>query len=65
MAGIEGENMRPVTWVVVEEAKGGDRGVGGTSLTAQDVKSMANGNARKEYGNDRCIRNVSLRKPVR
>jgi 4-oxalocrotonate tautomerase len=43
MVGIEGENMRPVTWVVIEEVKSGDWGVGGTPLTAQDVKAMANG----------------------
>jgi 4-oxalocrotonate tautomerase len=43
MVGIEGENMRPVTWVVVEEVKGRDWGIGGTPLTAQDVKAMAEG----------------------
>ena len=43
MVGIEGETMRPVTWVVVEEVKGGDWGIGGTPLTAQDVKAMADG----------------------
>ena len=29
MVAIEGENMRPVTWVVVEEVQSGDWGVGG------------------------------------
>ena len=42
MVSIEGENMRPVTWVVVEEVKGGDWGIGGKSLTAADVKRVAN-----------------------
>ena len=29
MVSIEGENMRPVTWVVVEEVTSGDWGIGG------------------------------------
>ncbi len=44
MVSIEGENMRPVTWVVVDEVKNGDWGVGGTSLTTADVKALAAGN---------------------
>ena len=40
---IEGENMRPVTWVVVEEVKSGDWGVGGNSLTTSDVNALAAG----------------------
>lgn len=43
MVAIEGENLRPVTWVVVEEVKGGDWGIGGSCLTAADVKAMAAG----------------------
>jgi 4-oxalocrotonate tautomerase len=30
MVAIEGENMRPVTWVIVEEVKSGDWGIAGT-----------------------------------
>jgi len=41
---IEGENMRPVTWVVIEEVKSGDWGIGGDTLTADDVRSMQAGN---------------------
>jgi 4-oxalocrotonate tautomerase len=40
MVDIEGEALRPVTWVVVEEVKSGDWGVGGTGLTAGDVKAL-------------------------
>jgi 4-oxalocrotonate tautomerase len=29
MVAIEGENMRPVTWVLVEELKSGDWGIAG------------------------------------
>jgi 4-oxalocrotonate tautomerase len=43
MVSIEGENMRPVTWVVVEEVRSGDWGIGGKSLTTADVKALAAG----------------------
>jgi len=43
MVEIEGENMRGVTWVVVEEVKSGDWGIGGQSLTTADVKALAKG----------------------
>jgi 4-oxalocrotonate tautomerase len=43
MVSIEGENMRPVTWVIVEEVKSGDWGIGGKPLSTADVKSLAAG----------------------
>jgi 4-oxalocrotonate tautomerase len=43
MVEIEGENMRPVTWVVVEEIASGDWGVAGTPLHTADVKALAAG----------------------
>ena len=43
MVSIEGENMRSVTWVVVEEVQSGDWGIGGTPLTTEDVKALAAG----------------------
>ncbi len=43
MVSIEGEAMRQVTWVVVEEVKSGDWGLGGRALTTADVKAMAAG----------------------
>jgi 4-oxalocrotonate tautomerase len=43
MVSIEGENMRSVTWVVVEEVKSGDWGIGGNPLTTKDVKILAAG----------------------
>jgi 4-oxalocrotonate tautomerase len=43
MVSIEGENMRPVTWVVVEEVRSGDWGIGGKSLSTEDVKALAAG----------------------
>lgn len=48
MVSIEGENLRPVTWVVVEEVKSGDWGVGGKGLTVADVHALAAGNAKPE-----------------
>ena len=41
MVSIEGENMRSVTWVVVEEVRSGDWGIGGTPLTTEDVRALA------------------------
>lgn len=41
MVSIEGEHLRPVTWVVIEEVKSGHWGIGGQALTAADVKAMA------------------------
>jgi 4-oxalocrotonate tautomerase len=43
MVSIEGENMRSVTWVVVEEVKSGDWGMGGQTLTTDAVRSLAAG----------------------
>jgi 4-oxalocrotonate tautomerase len=43
MVEIEGENMRGVTWVVVEEVKSGDWGIGGQALTTGDVRALAAG----------------------
>jgi 4-oxalocrotonate tautomerase len=43
MVAIEGENMRPVTVVIVEEVKSGDWGIAGNPLTTADVKALAAG----------------------
>ena len=43
MVSIEGENLRPVTWVVLEEVQSGDWGIGGTGYTTEDVKKSAAG----------------------
>ena len=36
---IEGANMRPVTWRILEEVRSGDRGIAGNPLTTADVKT--------------------------
>jgi 4-oxalocrotonate tautomerase len=43
MVEIEGENMRSVTWVVLEEVKSGDWGIGGQALTTEAVHALAAG----------------------
>ena len=43
MVSIEGENMRPVTFVLVEEIKSGDWGIGGKPMTTTAVKELAAG----------------------
>jgi 4-oxalocrotonate tautomerase len=43
MVAIEGENLRPMTWVVVEEVHSGDWGVAGNPLSTADVKALAAG----------------------
>ena len=47
MVAIEGENMRPVTWCVIEEVRSGDWGIGGNPLTTADVKQLASRSARR------------------
>ena len=39
MLSITGENFRQNTWVLVEETKSGDWGIGGYRVTAADVKA--------------------------
>lgn len=43
MVEIEGEAMRSVTWVTVEEVKSGDWGIAGNPLTTADVKALQAG----------------------
>ena len=43
MVSVEGENMRGVTWCVVEEVKSGDWGIGGDPLTTEAVRALAQG----------------------
>ena len=43
MVSIEGENMRQVTWCVVEEVASGDWGIAGQRLTTEAVRDLAAG----------------------
>jgi 4-oxalocrotonate tautomerase len=47
MVSIEGENMRQVTWVIIDEVKSGDWGLGGKPLTTGAVKELAAGAANR------------------
>jgi 4-oxalocrotonate tautomerase len=40
MVSVEGEAMRGVTWVTIEEVASGSWAIGGTPLTTADVTSM-------------------------
>lgn len=43
MVEIEGEAMRSVTWVTIDEVKSGDWGIAGNPLTTADVKALQAG----------------------
>lgn len=43
MIAVEGEGMRPVTWVRVQEFAQGDWAIGGRLLVAADVHALQNG----------------------
>jgi len=45
MIAVEGENMRPVTWVRIKEFEGGDWAIGGKALAAADVHALQRGEA--------------------
>ena len=47
MVAIEGENLRPYTWVVIDEVKSGEWGIGGNGLTTAAVKDLAAGHAKR------------------
>jgi 4-oxalocrotonate tautomerase len=47
MVSVEGENMRPLTWVLVQEdVKSGDWGIGGQGATVEAVREIASGRAK-------------------
>ncbi len=46
MVSIDGENMRSVTVVIIDEVKSGDWGIGGNHLTTSAVKELAAGRPR-------------------
>ena len=45
MIAVEGESMRPVTWVRVQEFEQGDWAIGGKRLAATDVHALSAGKA--------------------
>jgi 4-oxalocrotonate tautomerase len=45
LVAVEGENMRAVTWVRINEFEGGQWAIGGKALHAADVRALAAGKA--------------------
>jgi 4-oxalocrotonate tautomerase len=43
MVSVEGENMRQVTWVTIEDVKSGEWGIGGKAMTTEAVRALAAG----------------------
>ena len=43
MVEVEGEALRGVTWVTIQEVRSGDWAIGGQPLTTADVKALAAG----------------------
>jgi 4-oxalocrotonate tautomerase len=37
---VEGEGLRPVTWVLIEDVQSGEWGVGGEPVTTEQVQEM-------------------------
>jgi 4-oxalocrotonate tautomerase len=48
MVSIEGENMRQVTWVTIEEVRSGEWGIGGQPMTTEAVRALAQGKSRTQ-----------------
>ena len=45
MIAVEGETMRGVTWVRIQEFESGDWAIGGKALQSSDVRALAAGKA--------------------
>ncbi len=43
MVRVEGESMRPLTWVWIEEIKSGDLAAGGRRMATADVHAVQHG----------------------
>jgi 4-oxalocrotonate tautomerase len=43
LVAIEGENLRAVTWCVLEEVKSGDFGIAGNGITTEAALALAAG----------------------
>jgi 4-oxalocrotonate tautomerase len=48
MVSVQGENMRPVTWVLIEEVRSGEWGIGGNPMTTEAVHALAGFGKSKE-----------------
>jgi 4-oxalocrotonate tautomerase len=41
MVSIEGEKLRSLTWVVIEEVRDGNLGIGGKPLSCRDARELS------------------------
>ena len=41
MVAIAGENLRAITWVVIEEIESGHWAIGGQPLTSENIRALA------------------------
>jgi len=41
---VEGEGLRPVTWVIIEDVDSGEWGVGGEAMTTDMLEQMSHKN---------------------
>ena len=48
MVEVQGESLRRLTWCVLEEVAGGDWGIGGQTLLADDIRALARAEADAE-----------------
>lgn len=44
MVSIEREKLRALTWVVIEEVKSGDFGIGGKPLSSEEARELSSDN---------------------
>jgi 4-oxalocrotonate tautomerase len=43
LVSVEGERLRPLTWVVIEEVKDGDLGIGGKPFSRSEALGLSGG----------------------
>ena len=43
MVEVEGEKLRPITWVIFEDVKSGDWGIAGNAPTLEDARAVQSG----------------------
>ena len=46
LVSIEGEKLRSLTWVVIEEVKDGNLGIGGKPLSSGEARELSGGQGR-------------------
>lgn len=44
MVSVEREKLRALTWVVIEEVKSGDFGIGGKPLSSEEARELSSDN---------------------